>query len=337
MHDPHATAAPDDLGAAPPLDEALSMLETRLGIAADGQANPLRLRRLVNAVEQMQLDLREAQAAVQAKVDLLAALSHQVRTAMNGVMGMTELALDTEVDDEQRDYLESARAATRSLLAFLGEVLELSQIESQALELAQESFSLPLLLKTVCRGFAKPAMARGTKLAYKIRPGVPPRLVGDPARLRQVLQTLVANALRLTHAGQVEVEARTYVPEHPATVAGEPQRVHLLFIVRDTGVGIPLERAVTIFDSIARPETPAGQGATGAMGATGETAAPRAWGTVIPEGGLGLPISKRLLKLMGGHIWVDSGEGEGSWFCFTAQFGRDDTPPPPPPAGMSED
>lgn len=249
-------------------------------------------------------DAEDAQCAVASKNDLLAALSHQTRTAMNGVMGMTELALETALTLEQREYLEQAQYATKGLLTFLEEIIELSIIESYGLELSHESFQLSMLLKAVCHTYAPMADAKSTSLTTVIHPKVPAKLKGDPARLRQVLHQLVSNALSLTEKGQVEVEVRVVEPEPQETPPEEEDAstVRLLFIVRDTGKGIPLERAVTIFDKVATSGTPG---------------APQAVS-------LGLPLSKRLLQAMGGHIWVDSGEGEGSWFCFTARFDKDE-------------
>ncbi len=294
---------------------ALERLEGLLGVGAlanvQGEGDDAvllqRVETLAASGEAILLAMQESQeelmATLQVKNDLLAALSHQVRTAMNGVMGMTELALDTGLNAEQQDYLENAQNATRGLLVFLQEVLELSLIESQGVELAHEPFSLPLLLSTVCKTFQSQAEDKGTILSSIIRPGVPVQLVGDPARLRQVLQYLVTNAVALTEQGRVEVEARVFHPDSASEDMGElhaSDDVHLLFIVRDNGQGIPLEKAVTIFDRVADPTADASAQPFGA----------------------GLPLSKRLLKSMGGHIWVDSGEGEGSWFCFTARLER---------------
>lgn len=231
-----------------------------------------------------------AEAANEAKSNFLANISHELRTPMNGVIGMTELALETELTDEQRDLLVTARDSARSLLEMLNDVLDFSKIEASRLELEQIPFGLHRLVSETARVFALQARHKDLTFHYEIAPDAPDQLIGDPSRLRQVLINLLGNALKFTHSGGVEL--RVGVDSKDAGA------VYLRFVVADTGIGIPKDKQALIF----QPFSQADESMTRKYGGTG----------------LGLTISARLVELMQGKMWVSSDPGKGSTFYFTA-------------------
>jgi two-component system, sensor histidine kinase and response regulator len=245
-----------------------------------------------------------ALAADEAKGRFVANMSHEVRTPMNAIIGLTHLALDTRLDARQRDYLVKVQTASKSLMRLLDDILDYSKIEADKLTLEHETFDPRAVVQHVADLFSARAELAGLALSVELDPGLPPRLVGDALRLTQVLNNLVGNALKFTRHGRVVLSAAALAPPGDGTLP-------LRFAVRDTGIGLTPHQVAGLF----KPFAQADRSTTRRFGGTG----------------LGLAICRRLVEMMGGQIAVRSEPGQGSEFSFSARFAlpRDDEAPPP--------
>jgi PAS domain S-box-containing protein len=269
---------------------AFSVLKDRQGRSTGFVGVSIDLTERKKVEQDLLLAKEHAESATKAKSEFLANMSHEIRTPMNAVIGLTGLLLNTNIDSEQRDYIETIRSSGDSLLAVISDILDFSKIEGGMLDLEMEPFDLPKCLQASVNMVAQAAARKGLLLGIKIEPDVPRHITGDTVRLKQVLVNLLGNAVKFTEAGEISIGV---------SCRARDGRYEIRFAVKDTGIGISQDLMGRLFQSFCQVDA----STTRKYGGTG----------------LGLAISKNLVELMGGRIWAESEPGKGSVFYFTIQ------------------
>ncbi len=306
-----------ELGASDYLTKPFEAAELRARVCAALRAKHLQ-DELTRANRELLSARLAAEAAARAKADFLAHMSHEIRTPMNGIISMASLVLETTLNNEQRGYVETIYTSSESLLTIINDILDFSKIESGKLELEAAPFHLRTCLEETLDLLAPKAAEKGIEIASDIEDELPAEFLGDITRLKQVLVNLLSNGVKFTAQGEVIIVVKVLAA--PGQHAGPTEPWHLHFSVRDTGIGIPVDRLARLFKSFSQADA----STTRKYGGTG----------------LGLAISKSLVEKMGGKMWVESIPQRGSTFHFTVPLRASEkakaapvpTPPPFPGA-----